>query len=168
MFSNPWVSNISSIDIISSIQEHIYMHSQKCIRQLYLNIQFYHVWVQLCHLLGMSATLNVYLSNAPLHWFSKWSLYKSCISPSINWKYGQCLDTFSTHLPLYFRLFGCLPFWPEHYTRNIIQWCELVLAKRLNSKLYLKVGISLGICVVCNLSLSIPCHIQPCSRLIHD
>ena len=144
------------------------MHSQNAFSKMHLSIHFHHVWVQLCHLLGMSETLNAYLFNAPLHWFSEWYLSKSCISPSINWKSGQCLGTLSRHFPLSSRLFGCLPFWPEHYTKNLILWCGLVLAKRLQSKFYLKVGSSLGICVVRNLSISLLFHIQPCLGLIHD
>ena len=51
----------------------------------------------------------------------------------------------STHFPLSSQLLGCLPFRPEHYTKNTILWYLLVLAKRLQSKFYLKVGSSLGI-----------------------
>jgi hypothetical protein len=95
-------------------------------------------------------------------------LSNSFISPSINWKSGQCHDTFSTHFPLSSQLLACLPLRLEHYTKNKIMWRALVLEKRFQSKIYLKVGISLGIFVVCNLSISIPLHIQPCPGLIHD
>jgi hypothetical protein len=77
--------------------------------------------------------------------FHECSISKSCISPLVNWKSIQFLDTFSIHFLLSSQLFGCLPFRPEHYTKNIILWCSLVLAKRLQSKYYLKVGSSLDI-----------------------
>ena len=132
------MSSTSWVNIISAVSNNyfhaiIYMHVlTKHIQQFHLihNSITYYAWVQFSmHTYSMQLSLNYIM------------LFISVIYLTIHkLEFGQCVDTFSTNFLLSSQLIGCLPFRPGHYTKNIIRWCWLVLAKRLQSKFYLKVG----------------------------